>query len=57
MYHVCPVNGHKTNGYNHGKKMNATPMNHSKACNFKWAIDMNRKGIAFELVEANTAIA
>lgn len=51
LYHVCPKTGVKTDGYNHGRKQNATPMEHDAACRFKSAIDMNRKGISFELVE------
>lgn len=51
LFHVCPKTGVKTNGYNHGRKQNATPMTHDAACQFKTAIDMYRKGISFELIE------
>lgn len=55
MYHCNPKTGVKTGGYNHGKKRNASPMNHKQAIKFKWAIDMYDKGIVYELVEVDQA--
>lgn len=50
LYHVDRKTGEKTGGYNHGAKMNATPMSHREACIFKSKM-MNRVGVSYQLVE------
>lgn len=53
LYHVDEKTGERVyKGHNDGRKMNDYPMPHKKACKYKWAIDMNYKGIVYRLEEA-----